>query len=274
MIRLDGVWKSYQGTPALRGVSIDVGKGDAVLLTGPSGAGKTTLLELIFVAERPDRGEVFVAGRSVGRLRASSIPFVRRNIGVVFQDFKLLEARSAVDNVAVALRVLGLGANEIRERALGALEAVGLGARAQTRVAALSGGEQQRVAVARAIVAEPAILLCDEPTGNLDPARARELLELIERIHHRGTTVVIATHDPEVVDFGIDAGWRRARLVEGELLDVELPVGRPARLDEDTEGFQARPDADATELMRLKRPVADDDSLEIEIEVPHLKVVP
>src|SRR5690242_8398383 len=121
MIRLDGVWKSFQGTPALRGVSLDVARGDALLLTGPSGAGKTTLLRLAFVAERPDRGEVLVAGRAVGKLRASSIPFVRRNIGVVFQDFKLLEARTAVENVAVALEVLGLPRREVAERALGAL---------------------------------------------------------------------------------------------------------------------------------------------------------
>jgi cell division transport system ATP-binding protein len=252
MIRLDGVWKSFAGAPALRGVSLEVADGDAVLLTGPSGAGKTTLLRLIFAAERPDRGELFVAGRSVGKLRASSIPYVRRNIGVVFQDFKLLLDRSALENVAVALEILGLPSREVRERSVRALAAVGLEQKLRTRAGALSGGEQQRVAVARAIVGEPAILLCDEPTGNLDPDRAHDLLFLLEEIHQRGTTMLICTHDPAVVDFGAEVGWRRARLVDGELLDVDLPVGRPPRHDEDTDGFSTRQEPDATNVIRLR----------------------
>jgi cell division transport system ATP-binding protein len=247
MIDIVGVWKSFKEVPALRGVTLSVASGEALLLTGPSGAGKTTLLRLIFAGERPDRGELSVAGRSLARLRESSIPFVRRNIGVVFQDFKLLPDRSAVENVAVSLEILGLSRKIVQERAHAALDAVGLLSRASTRAGALSGGEQQRVAVARALVGEPAILLCDEPTGNLDPGRARELLELIEAIHQRGTTMVIATHDPEVVDYGIDHGWRRARLVDGELIDIDLPaLGRQARLDEETEGFQEREEIDAT----------------------------
>jgi len=246
MIEINGVWKSYQGAPALRGISLTVGRGEALILTGPSGAGKTTLLRLIFAAEQADRGSLRIAGHELAKLRASSIPYVRRNIGVVFQDFKLLLDRSALANVARALELLGLPRATVRARAATALEAVGLGSRADTRAGALSGGEQQRVAVARAIVGEPAILLADEPTGNLDPARSRELLDLMEAIHQRGTTLVVATHDPEVVDFAIDANWRRARLVEGELLDVDLPVGRPARLDEETEGFAERDEVDAT----------------------------
>src|SRR5947209_7542997 len=162
MIRLDGVWKTFHEVPALRGVSLTVGEGDAVLLTGPSGAGKTTLLRLVFAAERPDRGELSVAGRSLGRLSDASIPYVRRNIGVVFQDFKLLGDRSALENVAMPLQILGLGPRDIRARAAAALEAVGLGTRTEARARTLSGGEQQRVAVARAIVGEPAILLGDE----------------------------------------------------------------------------------------------------------------
>jgi cell division transport system ATP-binding protein len=255
MIRLEGVWKSFHSVPALRGVSLSVAAGDAILLTGPSGAGKTTLMRLLFAADHPDRGEVFVAGRSVSRLRASSIPYVRRNIGVVFQDFKLLENRTALENVAVTLEILGLRRKEIETRALAALEAVGLATRVGHRAGALSGGEQQRVAVARAIVGEPAILLCDEPTGNLDPERAHEVLVLLDLIHQRGTTVLIATHDPEVVDYGVDARWRRARLVEGEMLDVDLPVARPARLDEETEGFDARREADATDVVRVLKVV-------------------
>jgi cell division transport system ATP-binding protein len=179
MIVLDGVWKSYAGAPALRGVSLAVQRGEALLLTGPSGAGKTTLLRLIFAADYADRGELAVAGRSLRRLRPSSIPYLRRNIGVVFQDFKLLSDRTALENVGVTLDILGLPAREVRERAQAALEAVGLGTRASCRAGTLSGGEQQRVAVARALVGEPAILLCDEPTGNLDPAQTHALLDLL-----------------------------------------------------------------------------------------------
>jgi cell division transport system ATP-binding protein len=253
MIHVEGVWKSFHGTAALRGVSLTVGDGDAVLLTGPSGAGKTTLLRLVFAAERPDRGELSVAGRSLGKLSDASIPYVRRNIGVVFQDFKLLGDRSALENVAMPLQILGLGARDIRARAAAALDAVGLGARCDARAATLSGGEQQRVAVARAIVGEPAILLGDEPTGNLDPQRTRELLELFEAIHQRGTTLLVATHDPQVVDFGVEHGWRCARLVDGELLDVDLPPSRPVRHDEETEGFATREDPDDTEVIRVVR---------------------
>jgi cell division transport system ATP-binding protein len=251
MIELSHVWKSFRGTSALRGVSLSLAAGDSMLLTGPSGAGKTTLLRLVFAAERPDRGELRVAGRDLGRLRPSSIPYVRRNIGVVFQDFKLLGDRTATENVAVTLDILGLPRQEIRERALGALEAVGLSTRAETRAASMSGGEQQRVALARALVGEPAILLCDEPTGNLDPERARELLELLEKVHKRGTTMMIATHDPQVVDFGLAHGWRRARLCDGEVLDVELPPARRPRLDEETEGLASRREEDATERTRV-----------------------
>ena len=253
MIHLADVWKSFNGEPALRGVTLSVADGDALLLTGPSGAGKTTLLRLIFAAERADRGDLLINGHSLGKLRASSIPYVRRNIGVVFQDFKLLPDRSARDNVGIALEILGLSRGEVRVRAQKALEAVALGHKAEVWADRLTGGEQQRVAVARAIVGDPAILLCDEPTGNLDPDRARELLFLLDEVHRRGTTLVIATHDPQVVDFGVAAGWRHARLVDGELLDqVDLPMGRPVRHDDDTEGFAEREDRDATNVIRLR----------------------
>ena len=275
MIRLDGVWKSYRGAQALRGVSLEVATGDALLLTGPSGAGKTTLLRLLYAAERADRGEVQVAGRSLDRLRRSSIPYVRRNIGVIFQEGKLLEERTAVENVAVALEILGLGRKQIAERALAGLDSVGLAGRAHTRASALSGGERQRVSVARALAGEPSLLLCDEPTGSVDPERALELLALFEEIHRRGTTIIVATHDPEVVRFGLSAGWRHARLVDGELYDFELPAdrfaGRPARLDEETEGFSTRRDDDATQVIRLRidaQPALDAD------DGPRLKVVP
>jgi cell division transport system ATP-binding protein len=253
MIQLEGVWKSFAGVPALRGVSLCVSSGDAVLLTGPSGAGKSTLLRLVFAAERPDRGELSVAGRNLARLSIGSIPYVRRNIGVVFQDFKLLGDRSALANVAMPLQILGLRARDIRARAEAALDAVGLAHKRDARAATLSGGEQQRVAVARAIVGEPAIVLADEPTGNLDPAQARDLLALLEAIQQRGTTLLLATHDPTVVDFGVAHGWRCIRLVDGELLDVDLPPARPARHDEETEGFSSRPSPDDTEVVRVVR---------------------
>jgi cell division transport system ATP-binding protein len=252
MIQLDRVWKSFASTPALRGVSVTVSAGEAVLLTGPSGAGKTTLLRLVLAAERPDRGELFVAGRSLARLRAASIPYVRRNIGVIFQDFKLLGDRSALANVAMPLEILGLARRDVRARAEAALDAVGLLHKRDARAATLSGGEQQRVAVARAIVGEPAIVLADEPTGNLDPARSQDLLQLLEAIHQRGATLLVATHDPAVVDFGVAHGWRCARLVDGELLDVDLPPARPARHDDETEGFGARR-SDDTEVVRVAR---------------------
>jgi len=248
MLVFDGVWKSYAAAPALRGISIAVSQGDALLVTGPSGAGKSTLLRLLYCAERPDRGEVYVAGRSLARLDSASVPYVRRNLGVLFQDFRLLPERTALDNVAVALEILGLPRAEILRRARGMLDDVGLADRADVRARALSGGEQQRVALARALVNEPSVVLADEPTGSLDPSRSEEVLALLERAHLRGATLVVATHDPAVVAFGVKHGWRRAHLRDGELDDLDLPMGRPARLDEDTLGYETRERADATML--------------------------
>jgi cell division transport system ATP-binding protein len=237
MLVFDGVWKSYAGAPALRGISIAVSQGDALLVTGPSGAGKSTLLRLLYCAERPDRGEVYVAGRSLARLDHSSVPYVRRNLGIVFQDFALLPDRTALDNVAVALEILGLPRREIHARATAMLTDIGLGERLHVRARALSGGEQQRVALARALVNEPSVVLADEPTGSLDPGHAEEVLALLGRAHVRGATLVIATHDPAVVAYGAHHGWRRAHLRNGELVDLDLPL-RSTRLDEDTTGFE------------------------------------
>lgn len=234
MLVFDGVWKSYAAAPALRGVSVAVSQGDVLLVTGPSGAGKSTLLRLLYCAERPDRGEVYVAGRSLARLDRASVPYVRRNLGVVFQDFRLLPDRTALDNVAVALEILGLPRAEIDARASAMLSEVGLAARQHVRARALSGGEQQRVALARALVNEPTVVLADEPTGSLDPSRAEEVLKVLERANQRGATVVIATHDPAVVAFGAARHWRRAHLRDGELVDLDLPSARPKRLDEET----------------------------------------
>jgi cell division transport system ATP-binding protein len=246
MLVFDGVWKSFAGVTALRGISIAVSQGDALLVTGPSGAGKSTLLRLLYCAEWADRGEVYVAGRCLARLDRASVPYVRRNLGVLFQDFRLLPDRSALDNVAIALEILNLPRRHVIERSLAMLDEVGLARRADTRASALSGGEQQRVALARALVGEPTVVLADEPTGSLDPVRAEEMLTLLDRVHRRGATLVVATHDPAVVAYGATRCWRRAHLDAGQLADLDLPAARPARLDEDTDGFSTRERPDST----------------------------
>ena len=171
-----------------------------MFLTGPSGAGKTTLLRLVFCAEPATRGQILVGGRNVARIRQASIPFLRRNIGVVFQDFKLLPHRTVLDNVALSLDVLGVPRPEARARALRMLKLVGLQHKVESLPLKLSGGEQQRVVIARALVNEPALLLADEPTGNLDPDLTLEIMSLLAEANVRGTTVVVATHDTTVVD--------------------------------------------------------------------------
>jgi cell division transport system ATP-binding protein len=220
VIQLYDVSKRFGGVQALRNVTLQIRKGELVLLTGPSGAGKTTLLRTIFAAEKPDEGQVILAGRNITRLRRSSIPFLRREIGVVFQDFKLLRARTALENVSVALEIRGLRADEVRRRSLAALEAVGLGPRALTAAGSLSGGEQQRVAIARAMVGDPRIVLADEPTGNLDPELSHDILDLLDQVSRTGTTVVIATHDPMVIENA--AASRSILLVDGTVAGSQV----------------------------------------------------
>jgi cell division transport system ATP-binding protein len=196
MIQLFHVTKEYPGEPpALSDVMLHVTKGEFVFLTGPSGAGKSTLLKLIFCAEAPTSGQLLLFGRNVARVSAGEIPWVRRHIGVVFQDFKLLPERTIGENVALPLEVRSLPRREIRRKVQGLLRSVGLEHRAEKFPPALSGGEQQRVAVARALAADPALLLADEPTGNLDADRTLEVMELLAAANARGTTVIIATHD-------------------------------------------------------------------------------
>jgi len=185
---------------ALRGVSLAVDEGAFAVLMGPSGAGKSTLLKLVLAMERPDQGTIRVAGRDIHRLRRASIPYLRRNVGAVFQDFKLLQDATPMENVALALHVLGMPRREVRQRAAWALHQVELDPTMARPARCLSGGEQQRVAIARALAGEPAILLADEPTGNLDPRLSREILDLLAGIRDRGTTVLVATHDPLVLD--------------------------------------------------------------------------
>jgi cell division transport system ATP-binding protein len=202
MIELYHVSKAYEraAAPALDDVNLHVGKGEFVFLTGRSGAGKTTLLRLLFLAERCSRGQVFIAGRNVAHLKDAQLPHLRRCIGVVFQDFKLMENRTVEQNVALALEVQGLAVDAVKGRVFETLRRVGLAHKRSSLPQILSGGEQQRVAIARAIVAEPLLLLADEPTGNLDPERAVDIMNLLTEVNTRGTTVMVATHDPGLVE--------------------------------------------------------------------------
>jgi cell division transport system ATP-binding protein len=215
--RMFHVSKSYTpGTFALRDLTLEIGKGELVFLTGPSGAGKTTLLELLFAAERPTEGQILVLGRNIARLGEAQIPRLRRKIGVVFQDFKLLPTLTVEQNVALALEVTGTPPREIRTRVFAMLKRVGLQHRRASYPLTLSAGEQQRVAIARALVNEPSILLADEPTGNLDPDLTIEIMELIAGVAARGTAVVVATHEIALVE---RFGERRIRLEAGRLVE-------------------------------------------------------
>jgi cell division transport system ATP-binding protein len=219
VIQLFGVTKTYEGgVYALHDVTLRIHKREMVVLTGASGAGKTTLLHTLFAVEKPEEGQVVIAGRNIARLRASSIPYLRRNVGVVFQDFRLLRGWPCWRNVGMALEIRGIPARRVYEQSMEVLAAVGLERVGKTPVGALSGGEQQRVAVARALVAQPAIILADEPTGNLDPAWAHEVLALLQDAAAAGSTVVIATHDPLVVKHA--ACTQIVRLEAGRVVEM------------------------------------------------------
>lgn len=216
------VSKSYlAGSFALRDVSIELGKGEFVFLTGPSGAGKTSLLKLLFGAERPSEGQIVVLGRNIARLGRAAIPPLRRRIGVVFQDFKLLASRTVEENVALALQVTGTPPRETRAKVFVVLKQLGLQHRRFHYPLSLSGGEQQRVAIARALVNEPEILLADEPTGNLDPDLTVEIMDLIASTALRGTTVVVATHELDIVR---RYGKRVVRLEGGRIVEDTQPA--------------------------------------------------
>jgi cell division transport system ATP-binding protein len=200
LLRLDNVSKSYAGgQQALDGVGFSVEAGEMVFLTGHSGAGKSTLLKLIHLSERPTRGTVLVADRNLAKLRGRQVALHRRTVGVVHQDHRLLLERSVFDNVALPLRIAGLPSAEVSRRVRSVLDKVGLGAREKARPLQLSTGEQQRVGIARALVAQPAILLADEPTGNLDPTLATEIMQLFDALQAQGTAVLVASHDLALV---------------------------------------------------------------------------
>ena len=201
MIKLERVTKSYKGsTVALRDCSVDIAKGEFVFLVGPSGSGKSTFLRLVTKEEAPDSGEIWVAGRNIGSMHSWKVPLLRRNIGSVFQDFRLLPNKTVSENVAFALEVIGRPKHVISSTVPQILDLVGLSNKSDNFPGELSGGEQQRVAVARAFVNRPLILLADEPTGNLDPTTTEGIMRLLDRINRTGTTVVMATHDVGIVD--------------------------------------------------------------------------
>ncbi|MEI6360737.1 MAG: cell division ATP-binding protein FtsE [Actinomycetes bacterium] len=202
MILFDHVTKQYasQTRPALEDVSLEIEKGEFIFLVGPSGSGKSTFLRLVLREERPNKGQVWVLGKELNRLSNWKIPAMRRQIGTVFQDFRLLPNKTVFENVAFALEVIGKPSSQIKKVVPEVLEVVGLEGKEGRRPDELSGGEQQRVAIARAFVNRPMILIADEPTGNLDPATSVGIMKLLDRINKLGTTVVMSTHDSQIVD--------------------------------------------------------------------------
>lgn len=218
MIQFQKVSKHYGNQTALRDITFSVEKGDMAFITGPSGSGKTTLLRLIYLAEKPDEGTISIGEWETGKIKESDIPIVRRNMGFVFQDFRLLNNRNVFDNVALALRIRGVDEKEVKTRVFESLKSVNLRHKTDSHPAALSGGEQQRVVIARAIVSEPAIILADEPTGNVDPDTAAGIVKTFKDINIKGTTILIATHNRELFR---NTGRKVLRLDNGNLVGEE-----------------------------------------------------
>ena len=200
MIEFSEVTKSYSvGTQALQGVSLQIEDGEFVFLVGPSGSGKSTIIKLITGELHPTSGSVHVNGYSLERIRKREVPFLRRTVGVVFQDFRLIHTKTVYDNVAFAMRVVGAKESEIRARVPYVLELVGLDTKSRRHPGELSGGEQQRLAIARALVNNPSTIIADEPTGNLDPAMSLEIMSLLQEINNLGTTLLVVTHERDLV---------------------------------------------------------------------------
>jgi len=217
MIEVYHVSKNFQGRQALQDINLKIDKGEFVYLTGASGAGKTTLLRLIFRAETPDEGHVLVNNQNLTELKESAVPYLRRSMGIIFQDFRLLPRKTVFENVAITLKVVGLSEGLLRGKVFEALRLVGLDGLQKALPSTLSAGEQQRVCLARAIVNDPLILLADEPTSNLDAALSIEILELLKAVNLRGTTVIVATHNANLI------GRQRRRTVvlhQGRVLEA------------------------------------------------------
>ncbi len=217
MIEFSNVTKFYEDDAVLKDVTFTVDKGELFFITGPSGAGKTTLLKLIYCDERLDKGQIIVDGRDIGKLKQKAIPFLRRNIGIVFQDFRLLSNRTVFDNVALALRIHYMNTSSIREYVNAVLKEVKLSHKANTYPQHLSGGEQQRVVIARAMVSKPTVLLADEPTGNLDADNTQIIMGLFREINARGTTVLIATHNHGL----FQGSGRRVLFIKDHIIEKE-----------------------------------------------------
>ena len=201
MIRLKEAEKTYEnGTQALKGVSFQIDDGEFAFLVGPSGSGKSTIIKLLTGEVMPTGGRVMLNGYALGHMSPKQIPYMRRTVGVIFQDFRLIEKKTVFDNLALAMRVVGAGSREIQSRIPYVLELVGLGGKENCYPDQLSGGEQQRVAIARALVNNPTTIVADEPTGNLDPAKSLEIMTLLERINALGTTVIVVTHERDLVN--------------------------------------------------------------------------
>jgi cell division transport system ATP-binding protein len=224
MIRFDGVTKTYPGTsrPALNSVDLEVLKGEFVFLVGASGSGKSSFLRLVLKEDRPTKGKIFVLGQELAAISSGKVPYFRRSLGVVFQDFRLLPNKTVFDNVAFTLQVIGKSKGFIQEAVPDVLKMVGLGGKQSRYPHELSGGEQQRVAIARAVVNKPAILLADEPTGNLDPATSAGIMTLLATINANGTTVLMATHDAGIVD---SMKRRVIELIGGQIVRDERQGG-------------------------------------------------
>lgn len=220
MIKLRKVSKRYSDLVALDNVNLDIAAGEMVMIVGPSGAGKSTLMKMLYREERPTVGDIMIANINVSALSHHKIPFLRRRMGIIFQDFKLLPSKTAFENVAYCLRALGAEEHEVQRRVLGALKLVGLSDRAESFPHELSGGEQQRVGIARSIVQGPPLLIADEPTGNLDPVTSLEIFQLLERIAQRGTTVVVSTHNQKIIE---KMGKRVIVLKDGKVAD-DIPA--------------------------------------------------
>lgn len=201
MIQLRAVTKKYKNNYALKEINLDIKAGEFVFVTGASGAGKSTLMKLLYKEENPTSGTVLIGGINIANLPAEKVPQLRRCMGIVFQDYKLLPNISVYDNVAYVIRTLGMSTKEIRNRVLGALKVVGLIDKRNSKPSELSGGEQQRVSIARAIVNGPPLLIADEPTGNLDPKNSLEIMQILEQINQRGITIIISTHDKSMVNY-------------------------------------------------------------------------